>query len=60
MEDAGTGFLASQECRADLNGLRAESQRGDYAPCICYTSRSDHRHIDPVHNLRDKRKRACE
>jgi hypothetical protein len=32
MEDAGTGFLASRECRADLNGLRTESQRGDNAP----------------------------
>ena len=60
MKEAGAGLLARQEYRSHLHGLCAKSQRGDYAPCICYTSRSDHWHIDPVDNLRDKRKRACE
>jgi hypothetical protein len=54
MEDAGAGFLASQECRADLNGLRTEGQGGNYAARICDPTGRDHRHIDYVGNLRDK------
>ena len=38
MKAAGAGFLARQECRSHLDSLCAESQGGDYAPCISYAS----------------------
>jgi len=58
MKAAGAGFLARQEYRSHLDGLRAKSQGGNYTSCISYSPRGNHRHIDNVDDLWDQRQGA--
>jgi hypothetical protein len=60
VKGARSGFLARQERRSQLNGICAQSQSGDHASRVPYSARSDHRHIDDIDDLRDKRERARE
>jgi len=60
MQAAGAGFIAREEYGSHLDGLCAESQRGDHASRISYSPRSNHRHIDDVNDLWDERQRAGE
>ena len=59
MKETGARLLARQECRSHLYALCAKNQGGDYAARVRDAPGGDHRHIDRIGNLRDKRKGAC-